>query len=237
MIETEIVYQEKLDRFFQPLIQDYKVLKLVKKQTDRYLASDFNLIDIMNPNENKISDILKLLLEKDGKHGQGNKFLELFLKKIIDECSGPDEFIKNIKDLYKSEKVSISRESPANNFRRIDILIDFSGKFAIAIENKLRATEQDSQLEHYSEFLNKEYNKNHILVYLDGSGRESITLLEKESKIKDGNFIETSYQDFLIPWLEECKKESESDKIRWFLMDFISWIDDNFKEEEINNEQ
>jgi hypothetical protein len=35
----------------------------------------------------------------------------------------------------------------------------------------------------------------------------------------------------LIPWLKECFKECEAEKVRWFLRDFITWIGKNFREE------
>jgi len=49
-------YRNKLSRFFESLVFKYRVAKEIKKQTERYLATDFNLVGIMNPDKDGISE-------------------------------------------------------------------------------------------------------------------------------------------------------------------------------------
>ena len=220
-------YQERLSKFFEPLLFKYKVAKEIEKQTNRFLASDFNLVDIMSPDENKVSDIIALLLKPDGEHGQGKVFLVKFLKML-------EKFVdKKFLDELDVSQVSVIREYTTNIKRRIDIFLNFSDEFFIGIENKSWAGEQENQLEDYSKYLEEISGGNYFLIYLDAQGREATSIkkdLKKELK-KEGKFLEISYHRFLIPWLKECFKECEAEKVRWFLRDFITWIEKSFREE------
>ncbi len=99
-------------------------------------------MEIIQPDENKISDVIKLLLEPNGVHGQGALFLKIFLKKL-------EEFTdKNI--FIDFSKVKIEREKTTdllkdNQNRRIDLLKK-SNNYVIGIENKPWAGEQENQL-------------------------------------------------------------------------------------------
>jgi len=233
--ETQQAYEKKLRNFFQPLIFKYRVAKEIKKQTDRYLASDFNIIDLINPDENRVSDLIALLLEPGGKHGQGKIFLKEFiehLKNYFKETTNEDtEILKALRQIDISQ-ASVEREFMTYEGRRIDILIKFSG-FVIGIENKPWAGEQERQLADYDKFLQGIGNENYILIYLDGWGRkaQSIDEQKKEELKRKGKFLEVSYNNFFKPWLIQCYKECEAEKVRWFLKDFINWIENNFKEE------
>ena len=212
---------------------------------NKYLASDFNLIEIMGPDENKLSDIIALLIDPNGAHGQGKVFLEKFLKEILKQIkkqtSNPQ--LQDINTLL-SCKISVSRESFTtqieNQNRRIDLTVEFKNPkndkevvFVVGIENKPWAGEQENQLEDYREHLDKISGNDYLLIYLSGLKREAESIKpETKEKLKQkGKFLETNYYKLLIPWLKECIKECEADKVRWFLKDFVNWIENNFKEE------
>ncbi|MCW7077346.1 MAG: PD-(D/E)XK nuclease family protein [Candidatus Syntrophoarchaeum sp.] len=234
--ETQTTYERRLTNFFQPLIFRYRVAKEIKKQTDKYLASDFNLIELIKPDENRISDLVALLLNPKGEHGQG----ETFLKEFIEYLKGFLEKTENLKALGQIDisQVSVEKEFATYEGRRIDIFVKFPG-FVIGIENKPWAGERDRQLADYNEFLQNFGNENYILIYLDGWGREATSMDEqtKEKLKQEGKFLEVSYNNFLKPWLIKCYKECEAEKVRWFLKDFVNWIEDNFKEEVENEER
>jgi hypothetical protein len=220
-------YQKKLASLFQPLILNYQVINEIEKQANKFLASDFNLIGIFSPDENKISDIIVNILEPNGKHGQGNIFLLKFLETVRNEVN--NEFI----DLEATglSKVRIYREYVTDKGRRIDIVIELPNDFIIGIENKPWAGEQNKQLEDYSEFLRSISKEKFLLIYLSGYERIALSIDKalKEKLRREGKFLETNYRRFLVPWLEKCYKECRSEKIRWFLLDFIKWIESSFK--------
>ena len=239
--KVQTSYERRLTNFFQPLIFRYQVAKELKKQTDRYLASDFNLIEIIGPDENKLSDIIALLIDPNGTHGQGEVFLEKFLKEIKKQIESPQ--LQDINSLL-SCKISVLRESFTtqieNQNRRIDLIVEFKNQkynkkpvFIIGIENKPWAGEQENQLEDYKEHLDKISGNEYLLIYLSGLKRKAVSIKPqtKERLKQKGKFLETSYYKLLIPWLKECIKESEADKVRWFLRDFVNWIENNFEEE------
>ena len=229
---SEYIDSERISKFYEPLILKYRVAQEVKKQADLSLASDFNFFDIIGPNENKISDIIKLLIEPNGKHGQGNIFLKLFI----------DSIPKNILELhgwnnldFDEIKVSVHREYSTNFGRRIDLLIQIetdNGRHAIAIENKPWAIEQKDQLNDYSKYLNSQYNDFYLLIYLPGTNLLPTSLTEKDcdNLYKTGKFLPTTYTKLLIDWLIKCHKECEAEKVRYFVKDFIKWINHNFQE-------
>ena len=227
--KREKAYKDQLSSFFAPLILRYKLMEEFKKQTDRYLASDFNLLEIISPDENKVSDIIAELLKPNGKHGQGKIFLEKFIETL--------RKFTNLgwihSEILNASQVTVEREHFTNKGRRLDILLKFpKNQYIIGIENKLWADEQRNQLTDYAKYLDKVSNGKFLLVYLDGLGRKatSINPKFKEELERDGRFVELSYHNFLIPWLKECSKECEAEKVRWFLRDFIAWIKRNLKE-------
>jgi len=226
-------YGKKLSRFFEPLIFKYRVAKEIKRQTDRYLASDFNLIEIMEPDENKVSDIIAELLKPNGKHGQGKAFLEKFLE-VLSTFISPSWLSYESLDV---SQVVVKREYSTDKGRRMDVLLKFPQGFTIGVENKPWAGEQENQLKDYAEYLEKISKGKFLLIYLNGWGRKAFSMETKlkEKLKKEEKFVELSYCRFLVPWLRECLKECEAEKVRWFLRDFINWVEKNFRKE-VNDE-
>ena len=228
---SEEHYRRELVSLFQPLILSYQLASTIEEQANEFLASDFNIVGIFSPEENTISDILASLLHPRGKHGQGRVFLLKFLE-VLREKLGR-EFL-NLEEIDLS-KVKIIREYSTDKGRRIDILIRFPDGFVIGIENKPWAGEQYRQLEDYNKYLetisSSGEGSKYLLIYLDGWGREATSIDRnlKETLKEEGKFLETSYRELLIPWLKQCYKECKSEKVRWFLLDFITWIEKTFK--------
>ena len=214
---NSIATKEMLDDFFQPLINKFQVVEEVKKQTDVYLASRFNFLDIIRPNENRISDLICLLCDPKGLHGQGEIFLSLFLNQL-----GVDEFNNSL------NQVILVREEGTPEKRRVDIIIRHPEiNYVVGIENKPWALEQTNQLSDYAEYL-RNVSDNFKLIYIDGFKRKATSITEKEINELGNNFMELTYKSFLIPWLTACSNQCQADKVRWFLRDFAKWIDNNF---------
>ncbi|HYE32147.1 MAG TPA: PD-(D/E)XK nuclease family protein [Methylomirabilota bacterium] len=211
----------KLQAFFGNLGYRLKLLEETRAQTDVFLSSRFNIFSFIEPDENRLSDIIAALLNPKGAHGQGDKFLREFLKCV---CG---------RTLPKVGSVAVQREDFTtfikSDRRRMDILVEMED-LAVAIENKPWAREQEDQVRDYIRHLHSRYGDRFIIVYLSATGCEPTSLQEKQKQeLKAaGRLVCAAYNGHLRDWLELCVKESSSDKIRWFLRDFINFIEGEF---------
>jgi len=200
------------------------------------LGRGFNVFDAIRPDENRLSDILRDLLDPRGPHGQGDRFLRAFL----DICKIGEPWSKDTNNVrvYR-ERQTISLDEDRKR-RRIDLVIAFGASAgAVAIENKPWAGEQNDQMKDYAEHLNHIYQDRFHLLYLSGNGRPPETLGEWDQCLKEVvRFHPMAYnrpasQDREMPnlhdWTAQCARLTEADKLRWFLRDFAAWIAENFE--------
>jgi hypothetical protein len=210
-------FAEKLADFYSSLAFRFELLDDARRHFNAYLARDFNVFDYIEPDENKLSRVIKDLLSPDGTHGQGTVFLDQFLTAIGHplRCA-------------HSKSARVRCQTQATHVREgglIDITIDL-GDFGVGIENKPTAVEQDGQLWRYWQHLEARYRGGFCLVYLDGKGTtpESIPEDHRRRLEAEGKFKIMSYVPDLQRWLEGCAKESKADKLRWFLRDFAEYV-------------
>lgn len=219
-------YQTDMERragnFLSNLKFRFDIFRDTKREMDLHVASDFNVFSYIRPDEDRLSDMIAELLRPNGKHGQGDVFLKEMLNTIGKSAS------------YDAEGVRVVREDPTTHIKKsnrsIDITIDF-GKFGVGIENKPWAGEQEEQIKDYQDHLNKKYGGNFVLIFLsgDGSEPESIGEEEKRKLQQRGNLLTLSYPVEFKNWLERCCKECQAEKIRWFLRDFVEFVERNFR--------
>jgi len=217
------INEEKLNSILSSLLIEFKTQKEIWNGINVYLAKSFNLIKLLNPTneENKFSDIIKLLLDPNGEHAQGDIFLKLFFKTVLKLRNNQiDNFPL---DHLSLKEAKILREKSMET-KRVDLLIDPKNENlpVIALENKIWAPETKEQLKKYFEYLKSKY-KNFILIFLTPYGRQAKTAPETKEQLK--KYFECSYKDLLKPWLKECLKECKAEKVRFFIQDFIDWID------------
>ena len=74
------VDQRELERFFADVNYRVHLAETLQCQLDVRLATGFNVFDLIEPDENKLSDVLAGLLNPKGAHGQGDLFLRLHLR-------------------------------------------------------------------------------------------------------------------------------------------------------------
>lgn len=133
-------------------------------------------------------------------HDCGPLFLKLFVTTLV-RCGvqPPDgasrEHLGSWKDV-NFDNTRVHREIVVPD-GRMDILIEFPGQTAIAIENKIWAAETNKQLETYSTYLKTKYPKKHLLLYLTPEGKASATANGHE-------YFRISYREHIMKWLEEC---------------------------------
>ena len=146
--------------------------RLQREKTELYDSNRFNPFQFMRTDEMGLSKILAFLLDPKEAHGQGDLFLNSFLKFI------------NKHQFLAYEKVNIYLEKPTNRNRRHDIfiegLLDNKRVWAISIENKLQgAVDQKGQMNDYAEDLKNYTSESYFLIYLpvfsDNPSKESIS--------------------------------------------------------------
>lgn len=158
----------------------------------------FRVIELTSDEVRLHSKFLAELLNPKGSHGQGSKFLDLFIQQFD---------IKNVDS--ETSKVDVEKyigNKTKDTGGRIDILIEDSKQNAIIIENKIYASDQENQLKRYSNY-KRNYNKLIFYLNLDGSDPSENSYQDLE---KDKHFKIISYEYDILNWLENCKKESVS---------------------------
>jgi hypothetical protein len=210
----------ELDSFFHDIGYRLKIAQDTKKLLDKRLASSFSLFPYIAPNENRISEIIRDLLDPNGNHGQGDIFLQKFLE-IIEQ---PELYESGDHAFIRTEEHTTSIE---NNKRRIDILIEIKRNnqhhAGIAIENKPWAIDQNKQIDDYVEHIRQRY-PNYYIVYLTPDGREPPEHSAAKTKINDKEaLLPISYERHIASWLDACHKESQAEYVRQFLLDFSNY--------------
>jgi hypothetical protein len=109
----------------------------------------------------------------------------------------------------------------------MDILLDWE-KCGVMIENKPWTIDQSRQLADYRSHLEKRFQGRYLIVYLTVDGHRpqgtSISTSELDDLEEAGKYLSITYHDEIKGWLEECVHQCQSEKYRWFLRDFIQYI-------------
>ena len=159
-----------------------------RKKTD----ADFNIFRVCRVDhyETIHSAILAEWINPNGSCVLAGPFLQALFRKL--DIAYPFNF----------QKYRVHTEFIITDMRRIDILIE-DGTYAVAIENKIYASDQNNQLNDYSTYLNRQYRPGcSLLYYLTLQGHDPSEYSSSDSSI----YEKISYRDHIISWLEECAK-------------------------------
>jgi hypothetical protein len=203
-----------------------QLLKLVKVKMSSHneykelynskLAFDFNILNFFNVGENKISEFLAFLLDPNSDHGQGYKFLDLFVLQFLSGKGIDPGSFKHV----KCEKILPSE-------RRIDLWLEFDS-FVLAIENKIWADDQKNQLFDYSKYLEEQTHGKYQLLYLTPYGVEpslnSISKLEREGLLNVKKLKLISYEYDIIGFLNSCVGLCEAGSVTYFIKEVVKFI-------------
>jgi len=209
-----------LDEFYGTIADRVGRFQKEREGADRCQASSFTAFTYIDPDENRLSDIIRDLLDPCGKHGQGRLFLDLFL----DAIGVPPESV-HLPFRVKREDRTLYCASPE---RRIDITLEL-GDFGVGIENKPFAREEKDQLKDYWAHLRRRYPQRFMLVYLSGDGSEptSLSKIDLATLRRAKQFRILAYRTDLHRWLEGCYRDCRADKVRWFLQDLAKYVQRN----------
>jgi hypothetical protein len=142
------------------------------------------------------------LLDPSGSHDCGPLFLDLFFESlatlVVRDRNGKE---LDFKSLAKISNWTVHKEASRPPHGQIDLLLESSGFFGIAIENKIHAGEQAAQLSSYGDYLHRRYDKCFHLIYLTLDGKEGYTA-------GDHGYLRISYERHVLHWLEACLRET-----------------------------
>lgn len=193
-----------------------EVKKLIDEHKIDNQKSSFNIFKItgLDTSEVRICRLIYELLDKDGCHKQGTKFLSLFFKHVL-EIPFSNEQISNF---------NIEIEKPIKNNRRIDLFIS-NNTISIPIEVKINAEDQESQLVDYYE-----YSKNSPIFYLtlDAHNPSDYSTKNKTSKkeLLEKDYRCVSFEYHILNWLYKCLQvEGNTSSLKEILSQFIEAIE------------
>ena len=167
-------------------------------------GTDISILQIAGKEQSEvvICRLISFLLNPNEKHGQKEKFLNLFLQTIkeIEEESVLSE------DELKS--LQVITEFPANR-RRIDIVIKSNKRF-LPFEVKIWATDQNTQCKDYYDFAKDQHPvgaKKIFYLTIDGHEPNESSM----DKLKDEGHLELlSFRNHVLSWLEQCENDKDS---------------------------
>lgn len=205
------------------------VLDRKQAMLDRRVAPRFSVFDYFNEQETDLSCAFGGLLDPAGTHGQGDVFLELFLGEI--------RHLREDFPYLDTQGCKVYLEYTTNG-GRIDIVLEMPGKHWIGIENKPWAAEQENQITNYMTYL-EELTKpveggTAWILYLSGDGSDPETTKGlSEEQIKRCLTMPYRTRNEKLPsvenWIRRCWEQCEAERVRWFLKDFLEYVEKNFR--------
>lgn len=177
----------------------------------------FNLFQILGIGHFEVkthSPILSELLNPQGRHGQGDVFLRLFLERL----GIADPPFQASRTTVEPERYIGSKTDTEGG--QIDIVIEDGVRRRILIENKIYAGDQDSQLLRYHN-----YDKKAVLIYLTLDGKEASEYSAKG--LEPSDYKRISYEKEIRDWLMDCRKEAAClPGVREMLSQYIALIEE-----------
>ena len=151
----------------------------------------FSILGVQRDENQTHSRYLAELLSPAGRHGEGSRFLDVFVKDVLGLS------------LDVSGSVKVTRELATEDRRRVDIVVE-SPDLIIGIEVKIDAGDQKAQLHDYFTELNQRAKdrKTAVLVYLtlDGKPPSAYSLRDLEQE----NVHCLSFAEDIHQWIDRC---------------------------------
>jgi len=170
-------------------------------EIQRLNGDNFNIFSILKMERDEVkthSLFIYELINPKGSHNQGDLFLQLFLKEVL-----------NISEKKKATCLQSKREDFTKDGKRIDFTIE-TEKYQIGIEMKIDADDQQNQLIDYKkELKNRCNNKQEVkLYYLTLTGYEASSKSTREELIAEKDYKLISFKSEILHWIEQCIEKS-----------------------------
>jgi hypothetical protein len=173
----------------------YGKIELIE-ELQKHRGDKFNIFSILKMERLEVkthSAFLYELINPKGTHYQDDKYLRIFIDKVL-----------KIED-FDFEKVKVGRETFTNSSRRIDFTIE-NKDYYIAIEMKIDATDQDNQLSDYFEYAKKQDKEFTKVYYLSLDGKDASEKSLKNKEIID--YEKISFQFDILNFIEKSIEKS-----------------------------
>jgi hypothetical protein len=225
---------EKDLKDFNVLFTSFSELNNRRELYERKVTTDYNIFYllkyVLDKEEQTHSPFLTDLLNVNGKHKQADLFYSAFLRCL--KIMGIEQKFQADDPFYFYAQ---TEKWIGNGF--IDIFLTYSSpqkQFAIAIENKVFAKDQEKQLQRYSEYLQKEFDSNFLLLYLT----PNVQLPSIPYSIEQARFNELTklnllkcitYSDHIAALLNETIPNIQSKKVSYIVEQYSQIIKNNFQ--------
>jgi hypothetical protein len=195
---------ERLNQLLKQ-ISEIVLKENTQREEKRRRGENFNVFKVLGLTTSEVrlhSALIAELLNPNGDHGLGSKFLESFWTDVI-ESKRAFKFDPNTSNVFV--EYSIGTVTPdCKKGGRIDLLIRDKNKQTVIIENKIYAGDQKLQMYRYNRYATETEglsNEQYALLYLTLFGTQP----SEESTGKESfDYLTVSYKDDIIPWLEKC---------------------------------
>ena len=174
----------------------------IQKEEKRKRGEYFNIFSVIGVQRKEVrlhSAFIAELLNPQGSHGLGDRFLVAFLENTLGKKNNSIE-TKTANVVVEYVIGPISKDGKKGG--RIDILLTDKKNNAIIIENKIDASDQENQLLRYYNYA-KDKKLSYDLIYLTKEGNKASDYSTNGENV---DYRCLSYRDNIITWLEYCKQ-------------------------------
>jgi hypothetical protein len=164
--------------------------------------------------------VLADLLNPQGKHCQGGRYLSLFWEAITSKL--PAGLALDV------EHTRVATERVTDKGRRIDIALE-DGKIFVPVEVKIEAPDQQNQLVDYFDFAKTKNGNNHVpVLYLTLDGHEPPD--HSKDGLSENDYVRLSFKDDIIAWLEACAQDKTTETTMETPMETPTPVRENLKQ-------
>ena len=224
-------YRAELAGLFSGLGPMVDLAERAQAELDRTAATKFSIFEYFKVPEEALSDIFADLLNPVGRHGQGDRFLHMFLDEVPSLRGKPSGSLGSDFSALERRGCKIHREYSTEERRKIDIVLNMPNGRRIGIENKPFSQDLENQISDYLNELQWSDEEARVL-YLSGNGRDPEDFSLPTDPVGRARCVTVPYRGGESPsiekWIQRCWRDCEAERVRWFLKDLLGYIRRSF---------
>lgn len=197
----------------------------IEREEKRKRGELFNIFNVLDLRTNEVrthSAFIAELLNPDGNHGLGDRFLQTFLGAVPELKAWHFDTREAVVTLEDASAGTINGETSEGG--RMDITICSHDRSQIIIlENKIYAGDQPKQLVRYANYA-KQF-KESAIIYLTLYRQEASAESSTDRNGKRISYIPIGYNDEILTWLGRCQQIAvQHPIIRETILQYINLI-------------